>query len=347
MFLFPSRLQNLRQESPALRAFALFFLVCLSPAQAADFAGGTLTVGRDAETADCPDETALGAATLALGRPPAERTEGVAVTVVFQRDAFGYGAIVTTTGSQAGVRELRKPGPSCAILAEAVSVVLAVLFDLAPPEEPRVDDTPAPAPPPAPAPAPLSRLDARAPSAPPREPARRRPSELSVGIGAHGAAGYGLLGAAPVGAVTGAIRGGIGRWELGAGVLGAPNRAVEHIGGAVYVSVVAGRLVGCGWLLAARLRPDLAFCAGLLLGRLRARGDGFDDDAPVVHDAWFAAEAAAAGRFPLTANVALRLGISLIVPSRSQRYTVAGGGTAFQSSPAAGLLEAGPELRFP
>jgi hypothetical protein len=80
---------------------------------------------------------------------------------------------------------------------------------------------------------------------------------------------------------------------------------------------------------------------------MRARGDGFDRDAPVVTDAWFAAEAGAAGRFPLTPNVALRFGISLIVPSRSQEYTVAGAGTAFESSPAAGLLEAGPELRFP
>lgn len=349
MFMLPRRPQKLRQKYRALLVFSAFCLFGVSPAQAADFAGGTLTVVRDAETSDCPDEAALGAATLALGRPPAERTEGVTVSVLFQRDAFGYGAIVTTAGSQAGVREIRKPGPTCVTVAEAVSVVLAVLFDLAPPEERAVEDTPEPEPPPPPAPAPTPppQLEAPARPAPRREPPRSRARELSVGIGAHAAASYGLLGVAPAFAVAGAVRGGIGRWELAAGALGAPNRAVEHLDGVVHVSVVAGRLGGCGWLFPSRSRPDVAICVGLLLGRMRARGDGFDSDAPAVHDAWFAAEAGAAARFPLTRNVALRLGISLLVPSRSQTYTVAGGGTAFQSSPAAGLLEAGPELRFP
>jgi hypothetical protein len=333
-----------------LLAFAPFFVVLGGPAQAADFAGGTLTVVRDAETADCPDETALAAATLALGRPPADRTEGIAVSVLFQRDAFGYGAIVTTLGSQAGVREIRKPGPSCATLAEAVSVVLAVLFDLAPPEQAATEHVPVLAPPPPPDPLPLPA--SAAPERPPlrQEFARTHTPRVTVGVGAHGAGGYGLLGAAPVGAVTGAVRFGIARWELGVGALGAPNRTVEYIERAVHVSIVAGRLVGCGWLFSSHSRPDLGFCAGVLLGRIRARGDGFDHDAPVVEDGWFAAEAGAVGRFPLTANIAVRLGISLIVPSRSQEYTVRLGGTprpAFRSSPAAGLFEAGPELRFP
>jgi hypothetical protein len=350
MIIAPSSPQRLRRKCAALLAFAPFFLVCGGPAQAADFAGGTLTVARDAETADCPDEAALAAATLALGRPPADRTEGVAVSVVFQRDAFGYGAIVTTPGSHGGVREIRKPGPSCATLAEAVSVVLAVLFDLAPAEQPAAEHATVLAPPPPPAPLPLPTSDAperprsREPLAPTRTP------RVIVGVGAHGAGGYGLLGAAPVGAVTGAVRVGIGRWELGVGALGAPNRSVEYIERFVHLSVVAGRLVGCGWLFSSRSRPDVGFCAGVLLGRMRARGDGFDENAPVAQDAWFAAEAGAAGRFPLTANIAVRLGISLIVPSRSQEYTVRLEGTprpAFRSSPAAGLFEVGPELRFP
>jgi hypothetical protein len=352
MFIAPCSPQTLRQKCAAFLAFTLFFLVFGDPAQAADFAGGTLTVVRDAQTADCPDEAALGAATLALGRPPAERTDGVAVSVLFQRDAFGYGALVTTVGSQQGVRELRKPGPSCAAVAEAVSVVLAVLFDLAPREEPSAAPTPEPSAPPAPAPRPAAEPKTQVPGPPPtrRAPARSRSAGFSLGVGAQGAASYGLLGAAPVGAVAGALRAGSGRWELGVGVLGAPNRTVEYIERAVYVSVVAGRLVGCGWLVSSRTRPDLAFCAGLLLGRLRARGDGFDHDAPPVTSPWFAAEAGATGRFPFTHNLALRFGISLIVPSRSQKFTVIRGGTpstAFRSSPVAALLEAGPELRFP
>jgi hypothetical protein len=333
-----------------LLAFAPFLLMLEGSAQAAGFAGGTLTVVRDAETADCPDEATLAAATLALGRSPASQTQGIAVSVVFQRDAFGYGAIVTTTGTQSGVRELRKPGPSCATLAEAVRVVLAVLFDLAPPEQPAAWDGPAGPPPPRPGPVPPPTSNGPEQRVPRQEPATVRGPRVTVGVGAQGAGGYGLLGAAPVGAVTGAVRVGIGRWELGAGALGAPNRAVEYIDGVVYVSMVAGRLVGCGWLFSSRTRPHLGFCGGVLLGRMRARGNGFDLDAPVATDAWFAAEAGVAARMPLTANLAFRFGISLIVPSRSQRYTVrleATPRTAFRSSPAAGLLEVGPELRFP
>jgi hypothetical protein len=352
MIIAPSSRQRLRRKCAALLAFTPFFLMLGAPAQAADFAGGTLTVVRDAETADCPDEATLAAATLALGRSPADHTGGIAVSVVFQRDAFGYGAIVTTAGTQAGVRELRKPGPSCATLAEAVRVVLAVLFDLAPPEQPAAGDGPAPPPPPPPSSGLVSPPTSNGPEqrVPRQEPATLRRPRVTVGVGAQGAGGYGLLGAAPVGAVTGAVRVGIGRWELGAGALGAPNRAVEYIDGVVYVSMVAGRLVGCGWLFSSRTRPDLGLCGGVLLGRMRARGNGFDLDAPVATDAWFAAEAGVAARMPLTANLAFRFGISLIVPSRSQQYTVrleATPRTAFRSSPAAGLLEVGPELRFP
>jgi hypothetical protein len=350
MFNLPSGVQNLRKKLPALLAFSLLFWGGGGPLQAAELAGGTLTVVRDAEAADCPDDAALANATLSLGTPPAERAEGIAVRVVFQRDAFGYGALVTTTGSQAGVREIRKPGPTCAPAAEAVSVVLAVLFDLAPLEEGGVA-APPPAPAPSPAP-PKPRLDARpAPRPSPPAPRPAAPPDagpaLRVGIGAQAGLSYGLLGAAPVVAVSGALRASIGRWELGAGALGAPNRAVDYLGRAVYVSVVAGRLAGCGWLFPSRDRPDVALCAGALLGRLRARGDGFDRDAPVAADLWLAYEAGAVGRLPLTQNIALRLGISVLVPSRSQSYEVAGAGTAFESSPAAGLLELGPELRFP
>lgn len=348
-----SGLRHASRKCAALLALSFTLAGGSSVARAADFAGGTLTVTRDADTVDCPDDAALGQATLSLGTPPVERADGVAVSVVFQRDAFGYGALVTTTGTHGGVREIRKPGPTCAPLAEAVSVVLAVIFDLAPPggtAAAEVPPAPAPASPPAPAPGPPPKSAKVPPPRPPPAPPRARKWAFSLGFGAHGAVGYGLLGAAATAAAAGAVRPSLGRWELGAGVLGAPNRAVDYFDGAVYVSLVAGRLVGCGWLFPSSARPDLALCAGILVGRIRARGEGFDDDAPVVTDPWVAAEAGVAARFPVTPNIALRLGISLVVPSRRQRYTVAGvagGGTAFSSSPAAGLLEGGPELRFP
>lgn len=350
MFMFSSQSQNRPGKCAFWLAVLVFFSWGGGSARAAELAGGTLTVVRDTETADCPDESALASATLALGTPPADRAEGVTVNVVFQKDAFGYGALVTTTGNEGGLREVRKPGPTCAALAEAVSVVLAVVFDLAPREEGAVPEAPRPAPPVVVAPAAPPRVDTP-PPARPRPPSRSaRGPELGFGVGAHGAVSYGLLGAAAAGAVSGALRPSLGRWELGVGVLGAPNRAATYIERTVYVSMVAGRLTGCGWLFPSRSRPDVGLCAGLLLGRLRARGDGFDEDAPPVSNAWLAFEGGAAARFPVTPNFALRLGISLLVPSRRQTFTVTRAGrpeAAFRSTAAAGLLELGPELRFP
>jgi hypothetical protein len=349
MFFFPSGPQNLRKNLAVALACAVIGWGFGAPAQAAELAQGTLTVVRDAETSDCPDDAALANATLSLGRPPAERAPGVDVTVVFQRDAFGYGALVTTRGSHAGVRELRKPGPTCAATAEAVAVVLAVLFDLAPAEGGNVEEAPPVVAAPTPPEPSRPRTEARpAPRRSPRpSPSRRVGPELRLGAGAQAGLSYGLLGAAPVPVFSAALRPSIGRWEIGAGALGAPNRAVTYLGGVVYVSVVGGRLTGCGWLFPSPSNPDVALCAGVSIGRIRARGDGFDLDAPVATDLWVAYEAGVGGRLPLSRNVVIRLGISLLVPSRSQRYEVRGAGNAFESSLAAFLFELGPELRFP
>jgi hypothetical protein len=83
-----------------------------------------------------------------------------------------------------------------------------------------------------------------------------------------------------------------------------------------------------------------------LLGLVRGLGEGFDEPLPAANELWIAGEAGAASRWPLVSNLALRFGISAVIPSRTQRFTVIRGGTAFKSSPAAVLLELGPELRF-
>lgn len=343
MCTHPDSRQNSARSSVSLALLLLVAVGWVRPARAADFAGGTLTVVRDEATRGCPDEDALGRATLALGTPQ-EHTGKVEVTVEFQRDAFGYGAVVRTRGPGGGERELRKPGPDCAPLAEAVSVVLAIVFDLAPRDAP-AEPEPAPEAEPAPAQASPPRAEAEVRPRPAPPPEHTGPT-LLLGAGAHGGGAYGLLGNAPVGAVSGAVRAQLARWELGAGALFAPHRRVEYLGRAVVLSVLAGRLGACAWLSPSRSRPDIALCAGALLGRLRGEGRGFYRDS-TANELWLAAEAGAAVRVPIVSNVALRLGISAIVPSRRQEFTVLRAGTAFESSPAAGLLELGPELRFP
>lgn len=326
-------------KSAVLAVVVLVAALASPPALAADFAGGTLAVTREDAAADCPDEAALERATLALGTLPNAPVSPLHVEIAFRRTESAYVAELRTSGSTAGVREVVKEGTSCAPLADAVAVVLAVLFDLTP-----RDATPEPAPP-AVGPTPLPRAPAPPPPAPPA-PAERAGPRGNVGVLLSGGAAYGLLGSALVGTLSGAVRPRLGHFELALGALWAPNRAVEYEPGRVLLSLAAARLDACAWLEAGTVRPDGGLCAGFLAGRLRAQGRGYLET-NAANEAWFAFETSAQGRWPLTPNLALQLGISLVVPTRTQSFTVANAGVAFESSPVAGVLELGPELRFP
>jgi len=326
-------------------ALALFVLaLSAQTAAAAELAGGTLGVRRDEATSDCPDATTLACATLALGRSSNAPRPALDVEVTFRRESAGYVAQIRTRGDAEGVREIAKPGERCAPLAEAVAVVLVVLFDLTPREtsaEPLVGSRRAPAPAPLPAPSPL-------PASTPAAGARVENSgpRRSIGVLLAGGAAYGLLGGAVVGTLSFDARARRGHFELALSGLLAPRRTVEHAPGRALVSLAAGGLAGCAWLGLDTLRPDFGLCVGFLAGRLHAEGRGYLRS-ETANDAWFAWQASADGRWPLTANLSIGLEISLLVPTRRQEFTVANAGVAFESSPVAGLIEEGPELRFP
>ena len=328
-------------KSAVLAVVVLAVALASPPALAADFAGGTLAVTREEAAGDCPDESALERATLALGRLPDAPKAALDVAIAFRRTDTAYVAELRTSGSTEGVREVVKEGDRCAPLAEAVAVVLAVLFDLTPRET-------TPSPPPAPVtPPPPPRAPAPPPTRPPPlGPPERSGPRATIGALLSGGAAYGLLGRAVVGTLAGAVRPRLGHFELVLGGLWAPHRTVEYEPGRVLLSLAAARLDACAWLGPAPERPDLALCAGFLAGRLRADGRGYLHT-DTANDAWFAFETSAQGRWPLAPNLALQLGISLVVPTRQQSFTVANAGVAFESSPVAGVLELGPELRFP
>jgi hypothetical protein len=215
-----------------------------------------------------------------------------------------------------------------------------VLLDLTPREAP-----PAPVPPPAPAPppAPLSPESAK-----PRAPATpEKPSEpLAFGAGIQGGAAYRLVGDGLAPTLSAAVRSRLGRWELFAGALWAPQGNADYLEHTIEMSLLSARLGGCAWLEGSLAHVDAALCASFLVGNLRAEGKGFPSDVP-ASDAWFAVAAGLGGRLPLARKWALRLDISTIVPTRKQTYTVAFSEGRFETSPVAGLLELGPELTFP
>lgn len=104
--------------------------------------------------------------------------------------------------------------------------------------------------------------------------------------------------------------------------------------------------LGRPWARADGAQADLGLCAGFLVGRIQAEGRGYLRS-ETANDAWFALQGGGRGRWSFSPNLAIALEISLLVPTRRQEFTVANAGVAFESHPIAGLLELGPELRFP
>ena len=312
-------------------------------APASELGGGHLVVRRDEAAADCPDEAALAAATLALGTPSPTAAEPLEIEVSFRRAASGYVAEVRASGRTEGVRELAKEGATCAPLAEAVSVVLAVLLDLTPREPPAAPAAPPPPAPPPPPPAERPTApQSPAPSVEPTEPTE----PLSVGLRIEGGAAYRLVGDGFAGTVSLAAGPRLDRWEASLGALWAPRGNADYLGHSIEMSLVSGRLGGCAWLQRTRTRADVGVCAGFSVGNLHAQGRGFPTE-ETANDAWLAFDAGVAGRLPLTRKWALRLTISAVVPTRAQTYTASGSSEVLDHSAAAALFQLGPELTFP
>lgn len=327
--------------------FACGLVLCVPSrdARASEAPGGELLVTRSLEAGDCPDDQALLAATLALGTTtPDPSAEAIRVEVSFTRDLDGYAATIRSSGRKQGVRELARADTSCAPLGDATALVVAVLFDLAPREEPA----------PAPAPSPPKDPEAKAP--PPVASERERvptktstgTTPFSIGFGIYGGAAYGLVGAVGTVSVAAAARPRWGRFELGVGALFVPPRSFAHGVGFVDVTLLTGRLEGCYWLTPLGTALGAGACGGLMIGGLygEARGDYYRTDSDTHF--WIAAEAAGIARFELGGPLALRFGLSLVVPTqKGHTFSFTDTGVAFETAPAAILAELGPEVRFP
>src|SRR3954469_3360988 len=140
-----------------LRRVLLFSALVASPAFAEPVPGGDVRVERGEGAVDCPTEKELVQSALALGSAPGDAATGSNISVRFDRDGTAYRALVSSSGQKTGERELRTDDSDCRRLADAVTVVVAVLLDIVPAEAAASFDVarPAPAPtaPPAPAPA--------------------------------------------------------------------------------------------------------------------------------------------------------------------------------------------------
>jgi hypothetical protein len=203
---------------------------------------------------------------------------GLGLDVQMRRADGHYVAIVEVNGK---IRRLSDDGTTCAGLANALVISLAVLLDTEPilplpPPPPPLGPPPvlsAPAEPPAPTPNEVPPAE----EPPPRRPVHRHfgvghPFHISASVGP--ALTWGVLNG-PAGGVTGEMELRIGELAVSAGVLDLPGAgyAPQGVPGTVSLTLTAGFLRGCARLAGDGETLRLALCADPMVGFMRAEGD--------------------------------------------------------------------------
>jgi hypothetical protein len=308
--------------------------LCILPRPAAAAAlSATLTVERSERAGDCPDAPALTRQVehilqRALKTDPASAELEVQVRFSWSRDQ--YWADVVSRGPKPGERVLRDRGQSCAALAEAVSVAIALLLDrelasrVSGADEQRLPSDAA-----APKPPALAKPVSNAERASQRAPASL---ELRAALEAGGALGL-------VGKSSALLAEELGvRFQSGivldAGFSAVLPRTMPFGEGSVRTTLLFGTARACyAWGERFRVGP----CASFGIGQLRGVGIGYPSVAS-QNLTWTAFGAGAVAEGPMWERVFWGISGTLWLPSQRSSFSVQNVGTAWESSPVGGAL---------
>jgi hypothetical protein len=268
----------------------------------------------------CPDEAAVRAAVERLvSRPlgdPAEARIHVRITVGPAADAPWSATIAVARAEDPAPRERRLEAPTCAELAEASAVAVALALD--PPAPPAPPAPPPPAPPP-----------------PRLRPVLRASAGVDLFALPHPAPGAELA----LGLLFGA-----NRVEI-AGAAWIPSTAASVTPGlGAHLSLIAGAARYCRAFLEAPLEIGgcLSFEGGVAGGSAFGPRPGSAGAAP-----WIAPGARAFGAYPLSQSFALTLALDLLVPLTRTAFSLeAPYEQLHRTPPATGRALAGLEARF-
>jgi hypothetical protein len=276
-----------------------------------------LMVERGVGAEVCPDADAL-ALRVEVIRGRSTRDVAGTYRVSFVRKEEGFAAVISTGPTGANVRTLENNGPTCAELAKATALTLALLFDsdvaVKKPPEPAVTIAPPPPPPPP----------------PPEQPRFRRDATLS--LGATGLAGV-LRPALPAATAEAGIAG--SRWRMSLGVLWAVPQTLELGPGQVNEQLVSGSIRTCfAPYRQGALRFDV--CSGAFVGLVTAEAEGFTRNERHTRP-WVAVP------FELvlawwSTPIGWELGAAGLLPVRRQDFSVDGLGVAYKSPQVGGML---------
>ncbi len=297
----------------------------------------SLVVTRGDGAQDCPDaeqlaeqvRTVAGANVVGVGLPVHAET-WIQVSIV--RNFGGYSAQISSLGAHHGTRALEDLGPTCASLADAVAVTIAIFLD-------PYQSAPRPDPPPERAPPRIT--------APPRNPeplpvlhSTRWPR---LTLAASGGVALNLLEhSQPL------IDAQVGlqlsqRWSvaLGAAFVFPDSKPIG--GGEIDLSLSYGYLQACARALGGTDSLRIDWCAAPLIGRFGASGKGYLENSS-QQSAWFAVTLGPQVTFPISGAWSWVLAGQGVAPLVRQSFAVQSAGVrsnAFRSASVAGLISVG------
>ena len=294
-----------------------------------------LVVTRGEGAQDCPDSLVL-----------AERVRGVAganvisaelgagvvetwVQVAIARNFGGYSAQISTSGSRHGSRTLEDLGPSCASLADAIAVTLAIFLD------PYANLQPTPV-------APKDTAPHRSP-----EPKQKPPAEAPYPARFFLDAGAGItLNVLEHAMPLLAGRAGLHLtpdWSLSLGGGFVLTDTVTSPGGEVELSLAYADFRGCGRALGQAGGAQLDWCLAAMIGSLRGSGVGYAEGFS-QRAAWLAAALGPEVVFPFTHSLSWVLAGEAVLPIIRNGFEVQVNGSrsvAFRPSAVGGLISLG------
>jgi hypothetical protein len=295
-----------------------------------------LVVQRAPAASDCPDAAALALRVEKLAGKPAfvakaDAGGAPAFEVQILKSEEGYTAIVLAAGKS---RQIADAGPTCASLADALALTLAILVDAdePPPAAP-------PAPPPPPPPPPVATFVPRPLPPPPERAAPRLLVGPSVGLS------EGLSGSlVPVLALSAEARA-AGPLSFRAGFTWMPSRDFALAPGHVEVQLLYGEVAACAGTWRFLGATHLGLCAQLNAGGLRGKGVGYRTTTEVVRP-WTSFGLTGLVDVPVVGPLYWSSRLSAFVVAPLEAFDIRGIGVAFDPSPVGVLVGTGVGVRI-
>jgi len=294
----------------------------------------SLVVIRGDGARDCPDADALAervravAGTNVIGVGSSASPIETWVQVAISHDFAGYNAQISTFGRRHGTRALEDLGPSCASLADAVAVTLAMFLD--PYETPPSSS---------PRPEPVAKKRSPEPKAPATSAARESrffidgAAGLTFNLLEHSEPFLGVgLGFRPS-----------ARWSVAlGGTFVLPDSKVDG-SRSVDLRLSFAFLQVCALALGHVDRASLAWCAAPQVGSLASDGRGYQNNF-AEHSLWLALGIGPEAAFRLTHSLSWVFGAEAVIPLLEQGFDVQSNGvrsSAYRTPSVAALVSLG------